>query len=89
MKDKKSRFAGVADIRGKLSVDREAGKLGRPPGKKSDRVHYTQATVYLRKETHATARKILFDEHRQFSDLVEELLGKWIASIQKAGHPKV
>ena len=88
MTDKKSRFAGIADIRRKLPTGEVGTKMGRPPGKKSN-PDFIQATVYLKKETHQTARKMLFDEHRQFSDLVEELLAKWIANIQKTGHPKV
>lgn len=54
---------------------------GRPPGKKSD-PDFTQVTVYLRKDSYATARKILFDEHKQFSDLVGELLNRWIEEVQ-------
>ena len=88
MTDKKSRFAGIADIRRKLPTGQVGAKMGRPLGKKSN-PDFIQATVYLKKETHQTARKMLFDEHRQFSDLVEELLAKWIANIQKSGHPKV
>ena len=36
-------------------------KVGRPPGKKSN-PDYTQATVYLRKQTHLAAKKRLLDE---------------------------
>ena len=79
MTNKKSRFAGIADIRQKLPEGREGqNKTGRPPGKKSN-PDFIQATVYLKKETHQTARKMLFDEHGQLSDLVEELLAKWIS----------
>jgi hypothetical protein len=77
--DKKSRFAGIADIRRKLPEGKEGqGKTGRTPGKKGN-PDFIQATVYLKKDTHATARKMLFDEHKQLSDLVEDLLSKWIA----------
>ena len=92
MGNKKSRFAGIGDIHKKLSADpesqpRRVTKMGRPPGKKSN-PDFVQATVYLKKETHQTARKILFDEHRQFSDLVDELVSRWISS-QKSRSPKV
>ena len=90
MGNKKSRFAGVGDIHKKLSADPESqprSKMGRPPGKKSDPA-FKQVTVYLRKDTHDTARKILFDDRRQFSDLVDELVSRWISS-QKARSPKV
>ncbi len=54
---------------------------GRPPGKKSD-PDFTQVTVYLREDSYATARKILFDERKQFSDLIGELLNRWIEEVQ-------
>ena len=87
MTNKKSRFAGIADIRSKLPTEpepepeRPAGKTGRPPGKKSD-PSYTQVTVYLRKDLHRTAQKLLFDDRRQFSDLVDELVGRWVENAQ-------
>ena len=62
-------------------------KTGRPPGKKSDPA-FKQVTVYLRKDIHDTARKILFDDRRQFSDLVDELVSRWISS-HKSRDPKV
>ena len=63
-------------------------KMGRPPGKKSN-PEYTQVTVYLRKEVHRAARKLLLDEQRQFSDLVGDLVGQWIADTQKSESPNV
>ena len=90
MGNKKSRFAGIGDIHKKLSADPESqprSKMGRPPGKKSDPA-FKQVTVYLRKDIHDTARKILFDDRRQFSDLVDELVSRWISS-QKAKKQKV
>ena len=51
--------------------------MGRPKGKKSSD-DYIQVTVYLRKETHLAAKKILIDDRRQFSDLVEALVTEWI-----------
>jgi len=44
--------------------------------------------VYLRKDIHDTARKILLDDRRQFSDLIDELVSRWISS-QKSKSPKV
>ncbi len=58
-------------------------KMGRPPGKKTD-PNYTQVTVYLRKDVHNAARKLLFDDRRQFSDLVDDLVSRWIADSRKA-----
>ena len=56
-------------------------KVGRPPGKKSN-PDYTQATVYLRKQTHLAAKKCLLDEGKAFSELVTQ----W---IRKSGYSKV
>jgi len=83
--EKRTRFAGIAKNRltSVLEVEpkevREAppAKTGRPPGKKSD-PSYTQVTVYLRKDVHHRARKLLFDDRRQFSDLVNELVSEWL-----------
>ena len=52
-------------------------KVGRPPGKKSN-PDYTQVTVYLRTRTHLAAKKSLLDEGREFSELVEDLVARWI-----------
>src|SRR5260370_37052754 len=93
MTEKKSRFAGIADIRSKLPAAPEppphapevtVSKMGRPPGKKTD-PNYVQVTVYLRKNVHKTARKLLLDDGRQFSDLVDELVSRWIAEKQTSG----
>lgn len=87
MTNMKGRFAGIADIRSKLPIEpdpesqpgRPAVKTGRPPGKSSD-PSYTQVTVYIRKDLHRTAQKLLFDDRRQFSDLVDELVARWVDS---------
>jgi hypothetical protein len=67
---------------------RPAGKTGRAPGKKSD-PSYSQGTVYLRKDLHRTAQKLLFDDRRQFSDLVDELVSQWVKNAQKSEHPNL
>lgn len=95
-KKKTSRFAVVAENVTKLRAEPElspalpppAPKMGRPPGKSSD-PDYIQVTVYLRKSVHQTARKMLIDERRQFSDLVDELVSRWIQQNEKSGIPKV
>ena len=88
MTDKKSRFAGIAEIRSKLATEPEqesaepTGRMGRPKGKSSD-PNFTQVTVYMRKDVHRSARKLLFDDGRQFSDLVGDLVSKWVATSSK------
>ena len=48
-------------------------------GKRSDSA-YKQVSAYIRKDTHFKVKLALLQEGREFSDLVEELLGKWVAS---------
>lgn len=63
----------------------EARRTGRPAGKKSN-PDYTQVTVYIRKGTHLAAKKVLLDDGREFSELVEELLIEWLKTSRS---PKV
>ena len=70
--------APVAEVR-EPAVAPEPVRMGRPKGKKSSD-DYIQVTVYLRKETHLAAKKILIDDRRQFSDLVESLVTHWITN---------
>jgi hypothetical protein len=58
-------------------IEPAAPTSARKPGKK-DNPDYVQVTVYLRKDTYAAARKALFDERKQFSDLTEELVLGWL-----------
>jgi hypothetical protein len=97
MTEKKSRFAGIADIRSKLPAEPvppppasepAAAKMGRPPGKKAD-PKYVQVTVYLRKDVHRAARKLLLDDGGQFSDLVDDLVNRWVVEKQTSGSLKV
>ena len=84
---KRSRFAGIADMRRNppdeiqpesTGAAESPAKTGRPPGKKSN-PSYSQVTVYLQKKVHRNARKLLFDDGRNFSDLVDELVARWVA----------
>ena len=52
---------------------------GRPPGKRSD-PDYQPTTVLLRKHTKKTATRLLEDisSGQDLSDLIEQLLTKWI-----------
>jgi hypothetical protein len=53
-------------------------RLGRPPAKRSDPA-YTQVSGYVRRATlTATKRKLLDEGDREFSDLLEELLTRWV-----------
>jgi hypothetical protein len=56
-------------------------RLGRPLGKRSDGDH-VQVTAYIRRETHKAVKITLLraDSGQEFSELVEELLSKWLKS---------
>ena len=71
--------------RTRSSASTTSRKVGRPPGKKSD-PDYTQVTVYLRKENHLAAKKRLLDDAKEFSELVDELVAKW---LRNSGSSKV
>lgn len=55
--------------------------VGRPRGKRSNDEHL-QVTAYIRKDTHLDVKEALLRDQkgRDFSDLVEELLAKWLKS---------
>ncbi len=56
-------------------------KRGRPRGKRSDS-EYNQVTAYIRADTHLSVQKLLLEDGKKkdFSELVEELLAKWVKS---------
>ena len=49
-------------------------------GKSSNKEFYTQATLYLRKDTHRAIKKKLLDDEqgRDMSDLAQELFAQWL-----------
>jgi hypothetical protein len=53
---------------------------GRPPGERTN-PQFVQITAYTRRETHRRVKMALLEKGcQEFSELVEELLLKWIAS---------
>jgi hypothetical protein len=54
-------------------------RRGRPTGKRSD-PDFEQTTAYIRKDTHRNVKIALLEEgeEREYSELVEELLSKWL-----------
>jgi hypothetical protein len=48
------------------AAEATARKVGRPPGKKSN-PEYQQVTIYIEKQVHRTARKLLLDDERQLA----------------------
>jgi hypothetical protein len=61
-------------------TDSQRPRRGRPPGKRSD-PDFQQITAYVRRDTHQAVKLALLrrGEQRDFSDLVEELLGRWVS----------
>ena len=59
----------------------EGRRRGRPSGKRSDPA-FVQTTAYVRGDTYKAVRIALIqeDEGREYSELVEELLSKWLKS---------
>jgi hypothetical protein len=57
----------------------------RQSGKKEN-PNYVQVTVYLRKDIYKAARKLLIDDGRQVSELVDDLVSEWI-DRQKSNSP--
>jgi hypothetical protein len=63
----------------------EFGGRGRRAGKRSDPA-FRPTTFFVRKETQRKAARLLEDQEagKDLSDLVEELLGKWISDNSHA-----
>jgi len=61
-------------------------RRGRPTGKRSD-PDFEQTTAYIRKETHRRVKISLLEEGqgREYSELVEELLSKWLSAKSNRG----
>jgi hypothetical protein len=61
----------------------EAGarRRGRPTGKRSD-PNFVQTTAYIRGDTYKAVKIALIeeDQNREYSELVEDLLSKWLKS---------
>jgi ribosomal protein L19E len=81
---RKSKFSGLFDARTSQGAEGEKRGRGRPSGdaggKRDNKAEYTQASAYVRRETHRTVKSMLALEGKEFSELVEELLSDWIKS---------
>lgn len=55
-------------------------RIGRPPGGKKSDPAYQQVTAYVRRATYQKTQVKLWQSgvKKDFSDLVEELLAKWV-----------
>jgi hypothetical protein len=68
------------------SSEAPAKRRGRPTGKRSD-PDFEQTTAYIRKDTHHNVKIALLmeGEGREYSELVEELLSKWLKTHSNRG----
>jgi hypothetical protein len=65
----------------KTSAKGEQPTRSRATGRaKRDDPDYKQALAYVRRDTHKQVMAALAAQEREFSDLVEELLSKWLKS---------
>ncbi len=72
-------FADAAASAGKAKKRTEPGAKGRSTTRaKRDDPDYKQALAYVRRDTHKKVMAALLTQERKFSDLVEELLTKWL-----------
>lgn len=55
-------------------------KQGRRSNGKSSNPDYEQVTSYIRRDTHHKVKKALIGTEKDFSELLEELLTKWLKS---------
>lgn len=67
--------------RARASVPEAPKRRGRPSGKRSDG-EYVQTTAYIRKKTHRAVKVALIKDEGgpDFSELVDDLLDKWLKS---------
>jgi uncharacterized Rmd1/YagE family protein len=67
------------DLRSNESDDTTAPRRGRPNGKRSN-AEFQQVTAYVRRDTYRRVSIKLLDRENkgEFSELIEELLKKWI-----------
>ncbi len=74
-----SKFDGfVKAATGKTPAKSRASGTRRTGRAKRDDPDYKQALAYVRRDTHKQVMAALATQEREFSDLVEELLSKWL-----------
>jgi hypothetical protein len=56
--------------------------IGRRRGKSSN-LEYTQVLSYIRKSTYKEVKRALLDSEQDFSELIENLLSKWLQTELK------
>lgn len=85
----KGKFDDLMKVRGRNDASRRNGEgrritnADRAPevvaGKRRNE-EYRQVSAYIRKDTHRKVKMALLEEDREFSELVEHLLVRWLDS---------
>ncbi len=78
-----SKFDGLMRVRGRSpeavdEVPRTADPTPTGRAGKRSNDEYRQISAYIRKDTHRRVKIALLEQDREFSELVEELLGEWL-----------
>ena len=80
-----SEISPLLDVQKSTTADTEGfelpqPKLGRPRREQAKHRHpdFRQVTAYIRRDTYAQVRSRLFNQEREFSDLVQDLLTDWL-----------
>jgi hypothetical protein len=78
-----SKFQTVLDVANAREPKKGASESPDTPTKrkvgKSKDPDYEQVTVYIRRDTHLEAKRLLLGQEIDFSELAEKLLSEWIA----------
>lgn len=61
----------------RAEAEQPAGKVGRPTGKRSDET-FRQVSALVRRDTYKATQRRLLEEEREFSELVQSLLDRWL-----------
>ena len=79
----------LKEVAAPVVTAQESGGRGRRAGKRSDPA-FRPTTFFVRKETQRKAARLLEDrdDGRDLSDLVEELLAKWVGEQSKMQTPE-
>jgi len=81
---RKGKFNVLFNTLSKQPAEGEKRGRGRPPGdaggKRDNKAEFTQASAYIRRETHRQVKSALALEEKEFSELIEELLSDWLKS---------
>jgi hypothetical protein len=78
-----SKFAGLVKDHKKAVIPKvqklesTEPKMGRPRAKRSDPA-YKKTSAIIKRDTHAAVQKLLIDRNQDFSELLEELLTRWV-----------